>query len=117
VHRTGRETFAPPGSQDGDNSPGGLLQFCILLALTLFWGRCLSVGAQASATPPRWQGRWVGTLVDEPERPGAKAVGVMRGETIEEEILTVDDRPAISGVLPLIARSIQRITLHRDPPG
>ncbi len=37
----------------------------------------------------------------------------LRGEVLEEEILTVDDKPAIEGPLSLQARGIQRITLRR----
>lgn len=37
----------------------------------------------------------------------------LRGETLEEEILTVDDKPAVSGVLPMNAKSIQRLELKR----
>lgn len=31
-----------------------------------------------------------------------------------QEIITVDDQPALKGVLPLRARSIQRLELRRD---
>ena len=37
----------------------------------------------------------------------------LRGETLEEEILTVDDKPAIKGVVPMNAKGIQRIELKR----
>jgi hypothetical protein len=37
----------------------------------------------------------------------------LRGDTLEEEILTIDDKPAIKGPLGLDARSIQRLTLTR----
>lgn len=37
----------------------------------------------------------------------------LRGETLEEEILTVDDKPAVSGVLPMNAKGIQRLELKR----
>ncbi len=37
----------------------------------------------------------------------------LRGETLEEEILTVDDKPATMGVQPMNAKSIQRIELKR----
>lgn len=35
------------------------------------------------------------------------------GDTLEEEILTVDDQPAIKGVVALRPRTIQRLTLRR----
>jgi hypothetical protein len=38
----------------------------------------------------------------------------LRGEVLEEEIFTVMDKPAVAGVLPLEARSIQRLTLRRS---
>ena len=37
----------------------------------------------------------------------------LRGETLEEEILTVDDKPAIKGVVSMNAKGIQRIELKR----
>lgn len=37
----------------------------------------------------------------------------LRGETLEEEILTVDDKAATMGVQPMNAKSIQRIELKR----
>ena len=39
----------------------------------------------------------------------------LRGETLENEILTVDDKPAIKGVQPMTPKSIQRIELKRVP--
>jgi hypothetical protein len=39
----------------------------------------------------------------------------MRGVLLEEEILTVPDRPAVPGVQPLAARSVQRMVLRRRP--
>ena len=40
----------------------------------------------------------------------------LRGEVLEEEILTVDDKPAIqNGVQPMVAKGIQRIELRRVP--
>ncbi len=41
----------------------------------------------------------------------------LRGEVLEHEILSVDDKPAIKGVQPLRPRSIQRIELRRIPAG
>ncbi len=37
----------------------------------------------------------------------------LRGEILEEEILTVEDRPAVAGVQPLRPRGIQRLQLRR----
>ena len=37
----------------------------------------------------------------------------VRGDVMEEEILTVDDKPAIDGVQPMLPRSIQRMVLRR----
>jgi dipeptidyl aminopeptidase/acylaminoacyl peptidase len=37
----------------------------------------------------------------------------LRGEVLEQEILTVDDKPAASGVQPMSSKSIQRIELRR----
>ncbi|MCE2902492.1 MAG: hypothetical protein ACK6DP_20000 [Gemmatimonas sp.] len=37
----------------------------------------------------------------------------LRGDLLEEEILTVDDRPAVQGPLSLGTRSLQRLTLRR----
>jgi hypothetical protein len=37
----------------------------------------------------------------------------LRGEVLEEEILTVDDKPATMGVLPMNAKSIQRLEFRR----
>lgn len=39
----------------------------------------------------------------------------LRGDTLEEEILTADDKPAIKGVQPMIPKGIQRIELKRVP--
>ena len=39
----------------------------------------------------------------------------LRGETLEEEILTVDDRPAIKGVLPMTPKMVQKLELKRVP--
>ena len=38
----------------------------------------------------------------------------LRGDVIEQEILTVADKPALDGVQPLTARSIQRIVMSRQ---
>ncbi len=39
----------------------------------------------------------------------------LRGEVLEEEILTVDDKPAIKGVQPMVPKGIQRIEMRRVP--
>ena len=39
----------------------------------------------------------------------------LRGEVLEEEILTVDDKPAIKGVQPMVPKGVQRIELRRVP--
>jgi hypothetical protein len=39
----------------------------------------------------------------------------MRGDTLEEEILTADDKPAVKGVQPMVPKGIQRIELKRVP--
>jgi hypothetical protein len=37
----------------------------------------------------------------------------LRGEVLEEEILTVDDKPATTGVQPMQAKGIQKLELRR----
>jgi len=37
----------------------------------------------------------------------------LRGEVLEDEILTVDDKPAIKGVLPMVPKGIQRIEMRK----
>ncbi len=37
----------------------------------------------------------------------------VRGDVMEQEILTAADEPAVEGVLPLVPRGIQRLTLRR----
>ncbi len=39
----------------------------------------------------------------------------VRGETLEEEILTIDDKPAVKGVQPMSPKSIQKLELRRIP--
>ena len=41
----------------------------------------------------------------------------LRGEVLEDEILTVDDKPSVNGVQPMLAKGIQRIELRRVPAG
>jgi hypothetical protein len=40
----------------------------------------------------------------------------LRGDILEEEILTVDDQPAVKGPLPLNPKGIQRLVLKRVSP-
>ena len=37
----------------------------------------------------------------------------LEGDTLEEEIITIDDQPASTGVLPLKARNVQRLRFQR----
>jgi hypothetical protein len=39
----------------------------------------------------------------------------LRGDVLEEEILTVDDKPAVAGPLSMTPKGIQRIELRRVP--
>ncbi len=39
----------------------------------------------------------------------------LRGDTLEIEILTIDDKPATTGVQPMVPKGIQRIELKRVP--
>jgi dienelactone hydrolase len=39
----------------------------------------------------------------------------LRGEVLEEEILTVEDKPAVKGALPMTAKGIQKLELRRVP--
>ncbi|MEQ1605228.1 MAG: prolyl oligopeptidase family serine peptidase [Pyrinomonadaceae bacterium] len=41
----------------------------------------------------------------------------LRGEVLEEEIVTVDDKPATTGVQPMLAKGIQRLELRRVTDG
>ena len=64
--------------------------------------------------------RWLGEVLVSPFKVDnflLIATFRLSGETLEEEIVTIDDKPAIKGVQPLIARSLQRIELKRVPPG
>jgi len=89
----------------------------VVLALTT----ALAAQASAQTTPPNLTGTWTGTLVNEPARANASRVDVMleigprlRGDVLEEEMLTIDDQPADKGIQPLKPRSIQRLTLRRQ---
>jgi hypothetical protein len=60
--------------------------------------------------------RWLGgALVSPFKYDNLVLVSTMRlrGDVLEEEILTVDDQPAIKGPLPLKARNVQRLELRR----
>jgi hypothetical protein len=60
--------------------------------------------------------RWVGDVLVSPFKVDNLLLIVetrLRGDVLEEEIFTIDDQPAIKGILPLKARSIQRLTLRR----
>ncbi|MBK8151059.1 MAG: S9 family peptidase [Acidobacteria bacterium] len=39
----------------------------------------------------------------------------LRGEVLEQEILTVEDKPAVKGALPMSAKGIQKLELRRVP--
>jgi hypothetical protein len=62
--------------------------------------------------------RWIGAVLVTPFKVGdALTVSSirLRGVFLEEEILTVQDRPAVRGVQPLVPRGIQRLVLRRRP--
>ena len=39
----------------------------------------------------------------------------LRGEVLEQEILTVEDKPAVKGALPMSAKGIQKLEVRRVP--
>jgi hypothetical protein len=62
--------------------------------------------------------RWIGAVLVTPFKAGDVLLVSsirLRGVLLEEEILTVQDRPAVQGVQPLVPRSIQRLVLRRRP--
>lgn len=62
--------------------------------------------------------RWIGGVLVSPFKVDKLLLIVetrLLGDTLVEEIFTIDDQPAITGVLPLKPRSIQRLTLTRVP--
>jgi hypothetical protein len=64
--------------------------------------------------------RWLGEVLVIPFKAGDVLLVSslrLRGVLLEEEILTVQDRPATAGVQPLVPRSIQRLVLRRRPLG
>ena len=67
----------------------------------------------------RLSARWIGDVLVSPFKfDDLLLVSTirLRGEVLEEEILTAGDKPAVSGALPLPARGIQRLTLYRVAP-
>lgn len=64
----------------------------------------------------RLAAQWLGDVLVTPfkvDRLLLIAQTRVRGDAMDEEILTVDDQPATTGVLPLRARSLQRLELRR----
>jgi len=62
--------------------------------------------------------RWIGVVLVTPFKLGDVLLVSsirLRGVFLEEEILSVQDRPAVQGVQPLVPRSIQRLVLRRRP--
>jgi hypothetical protein len=60
--------------------------------------------------------RWIGDVLVSPFKYGNTLLVSsvrLRGDVLEEEILTVDDQPAEKGVVSLRAKGIQRIDLRR----
>jgi hypothetical protein len=60
--------------------------------------------------------RWIGDVLVSPFKyDNILLISSMRlrGDVLEEEILSVEDKPAIKGVQPLLPRSIQRLELKR----
>lgn len=61
--------------------------------------------------------RWIGDVLVSPFKYGKLLLVTetrVRGDVLEEEILTVDDQPATEGIVPLTPRSLQRLTLRRQ---
>lgn len=64
----------------------------------------------------RLPARWIGDVLVTPFKVGQVLLVVqtrLRGNVLDEEILTVDDQPATTGVVPLTPRTIQRLTFTR----
>jgi hypothetical protein len=64
--------------------------------------------------------RWLGDVLVTPFKSGDVLLVSsirLRGVLLEEEILTVQDRPATQGVQALVPRGIQRLVLRRRPLG
>lgn len=67
----------------------------------------------------RLTSRWIGDALVSPFKYNALlliSTTRVRGDVMEEEILTVDDQPSVTGVRPLVPRSIQRLELRRIAP-
>ena len=65
----------------------------------------------------RLTARWIGDVLVSPFRVDKVLLVAetrLRGDVLEEEILTIDDQPADKGIQPLKPRSIQRLTLRRQ---
>ncbi|MBL8207064.1 MAG: hypothetical protein JNM09_22715 [Blastocatellia bacterium] len=63
--------------------------------------------------------RWLGDMLVTPFKYDnllLLTTNRLRRDVLEQEIITIDDQPAIKGVQPLRARSIQRIELRRVVP-
>ena len=63
--------------------------------------------------------RWMGDVLVSPFKYDELLLvssARLRGDVLEEEIVVIDDKPAIKGVLSLRPRSIQRLELKRVPP-
>lgn len=61
--------------------------------------------------------RWIGDVLVTPFKYDNLLLittNRLRRDVLEQEIITIDDQPAVKGVQPLKARSIQRIELRRD---
>lgn len=67
----------------------------------------------------RLSARWLGDALVSPFKYDSLlliSTVRLRDGVLEEEIVTIDDRPAINGVQPLRARSLQRLVLRRADP-
>jgi hypothetical protein len=63
--------------------------------------------------------RWIGDVLVSPFKYDSLLLisqTRLRGDVLEEEILTVDDQPAVKGVIALRPRAIQRLELTRVQP-
>jgi hypothetical protein len=61
--------------------------------------------------------RWIGDVLVTPFKYDnllLMTTNRLRRDVLEQEIITIDDKPAIKGVQPLKTRGIQRIELRRD---
>lgn len=61
--------------------------------------------------------RWIGDVLVTPFKYDNLLLittNRLRRDVLEQEIITIDDKPAIKGVQPLQTRGIQRIELRRD---